>query len=77
MNNYDRSFRIEDLAEIANMSVSSLHRHFKEVTPMSPIQFQKQYKPIIPFLMVGGFFVEKKDNHSERASGKIGATNKL
>lgn len=44
MNNYDRSFRIEDLAEIANMSVSSLHRHFKEVTAMSPIQFQKQLR---------------------------------
>lgn len=44
INNYDRSLRIEDLAEIANMSVSSLHRHFKEVTAMSPIQFQKQLR---------------------------------
>ncbi|SMQ78642.1 AraC-type DNA-binding protein [Bacillus sp. OV166] len=44
MNNYDRSFRIEELAEIANMSVSSLHRHFKEITAMSPIQFQKQLR---------------------------------
>ncbi|MGE8082101.1 AraC family transcriptional regulator [Peribacillus loiseleuriae] len=44
MNNYDRSFKIEELAEIANMSVSSLHRHFKEVTAMSPIQFQKQIR---------------------------------
>ncbi|TDL88800.1 AraC family transcriptional regulator [Vibrio vulnificus] len=44
MNNYDQSFRIDDLAEIANMSVSSLHRHFKEVTAMSPIQFQKQLR---------------------------------
>jgi AraC-like DNA-binding protein len=26
------------------MSVSSLHRHFKEVTAMSPIQFQKQLR---------------------------------
>ncbi|MEK4250111.1 AraC family transcriptional regulator [Paenibacillus sp. FSL W7-1287] len=43
-NNYDHSFRIEELAEIANMSVSSLHRHFKEVTAMSPIQFQKQLR---------------------------------
>jgi AraC-like DNA-binding protein len=37
MKNYDTTFRIEELAEIANMSVSSLHRHFKEVTAMSPI----------------------------------------
>ena len=44
MNNYDKSFRIEELAEKANMSVSSLHRHFKEVTAMSPIQFQKQLR---------------------------------
>lgn len=26
------------------MSISSLHRHFKEVTSMSPIQFQKQLR---------------------------------
>jgi AraC-like DNA-binding protein len=44
MNNYVKSFKIEELAEIANMSVSSLHRHFKEVTAMSPIQFQKQLR---------------------------------
>ncbi|MBM7111839.1 HTH-type transcriptional activator RhaS [Brevibacillus laterosporus] len=44
MKNYDKSFRIEELTEIANMSVSSLHRHFKEVTAMSPIQFQKQLR---------------------------------
>lgn len=44
MNNFDRSFRIEELAEMANMGVSSLHRHFKEVTAMSPIQFQKQLR---------------------------------
>lgn len=42
--NYDKSFRVEELAEIANMSVASLHRHFKEVTAMSPIQFQKQLR---------------------------------
>jgi AraC-like DNA-binding protein len=44
MNHYEKSFKIEELAEIANMSVSSLHRHFKEVTAMSPIQFQKQLR---------------------------------
>src|SRR4051812_7754388 len=44
VNNYERSFRIEELAEIANMSVPSLHRHFKQVTAMSPIQFQKQVR---------------------------------
>jgi AraC-like DNA-binding protein len=44
INNYDKSLKIKELAEIANMSVSSLHRHFKEVTAMSPIQFQKQLR---------------------------------
>ncbi|WP_299092297.1 AraC family transcriptional regulator [uncultured Metabacillus sp.] len=44
MNNYEKSFKIEELAELANLSVSSLHRHFKEVTAMSPIQFQKQLR---------------------------------
>ncbi|KWW21306.1 AraC family transcriptional regulator [Peribacillus simplex] len=44
MHHYKQSFRIEDLADIASMSVSSLHRHFKEVTAMSPIQFQKQLR---------------------------------
>ncbi|XJZ27502.1 AraC family transcriptional regulator N-terminal domain-containing protein [Bacillota bacterium Lsc_1132] len=44
MSHFNQSFRIEELAEIGNMSVSSLHRHFKEVTAMSPIQFQKQLR---------------------------------
>ncbi|TVY09075.1 AraC family transcriptional regulator [Paenibacillus cremeus] len=43
-NNFDKSFRIEELAEKVNMSVSSLHRHFKEVTAMSPIQLQKKLR---------------------------------
>ncbi|MEH7109733.1 AraC family transcriptional regulator [Bacillus sp. JJ1764] len=42
--NYDRPFKIEELADIANMSVATLHRHFKVVTAMSPIQFQKQLR---------------------------------
>lgn len=44
MQNYDQSFKIEELAEIANMSVSSLYRYFTEVTTMSPIQFQKKLR---------------------------------
>ncbi len=44
MNNLDRSLRIEELAETANMSIPSLHRHFKDVTAMSPVQFQKQFR---------------------------------
>jgi AraC-like DNA-binding protein len=33
--------RIEDLAEMAAMSLSSFHRHFRAVTTMSPLQYQK------------------------------------
>ena len=39
--NYERPFSIETLAAVANMSASSFHRHFKGVTAMSPLQFQK------------------------------------
>jgi AraC-like DNA-binding protein len=42
--NFTSSLRIEELAEEANMSTSSFHRHFKEVTSMSPLQYQKQLR---------------------------------
>ncbi|MDP4098214.1 AraC family transcriptional regulator [Paenibacillus sp. P96] len=41
---YAQPLRIEELAELANMSPSSLHRHFKEVTAMSPLQYQKRIR---------------------------------
>ncbi|MFD1773969.1 AraC family transcriptional regulator [Paenibacillus rhizophilus] len=44
INNCNKPLRIEELAETANMSISTFHRHFKEVTAMSPIQFQKQLR---------------------------------
>jgi AraC-like DNA-binding protein len=44
LNNFQYSFRIEELADVAKMSIPSLHRHFKELTAMSPIQFQKQLR---------------------------------
>ncbi|MCM3626101.1 AraC family transcriptional regulator [Paenibacillus glycanilyticus] len=44
MKHFSHACRIEELADIANMSVSTFHRHFKEVTAMSPIQFQKQMR---------------------------------
>jgi AraC-like DNA-binding protein len=33
---------VEDLAEIAGMGVSTLHQHFRVLTAMSPLQYQKQ-----------------------------------
>lgn len=44
LNHFQESFQVEDLADIAKMSVPSFHRHFKQITAMSPIQFQKQLR---------------------------------
>jgi len=41
---YAEAVRIEEVAEAAHMSASSLHHHFKQVTAMSPLQFQKQLR---------------------------------
>jgi AraC-like DNA-binding protein len=34
-------FRVEDAARVAGMSVTSFHRHFRAITMMTPLQFQK------------------------------------
>jgi len=39
--NYSQPIKIEELAELVNMSASSFHEHFKSVTSMSPLQYQK------------------------------------
>ncbi len=41
---YAEPLRVSSLADIANMSVPSFHRHFKAVTTMTPVQFQKQIR---------------------------------
>jgi AraC-like DNA-binding protein len=41
---FDQPLRIEELARELGMSVSGLHHHFKAVTAMSPLQFQKQIR---------------------------------
>jgi len=42
--NYAKRLRVEDLAEIAGMGVSTLHHHFRALTAMSPLQYQKQIR---------------------------------
>jgi AraC-like DNA-binding protein len=37
---------VEQLAAVAGMSISSFHDHFKAVTSLSPLQFQKQLRLI-------------------------------
>lgn len=39
--NFAQPMNVEALADLVNMSVSSFHQHFKAVTSMSPLQFQK------------------------------------
>ena len=43
---YARPIRIEDLADAVGMSVSSFHQHFRAMTSLSPLQFQKQLRLI-------------------------------
>ncbi len=42
--NYDKPFSIDHVTREARMSASSLHEHFREVTAMSPLQYQKQLR---------------------------------
>jgi AraC-like DNA-binding protein len=42
--NYAKPLRVEDLAKIAGMGVSTLHHHFRALTAMSPLQYQKQLR---------------------------------
>ena len=42
--NIDQPLKIEDIARELGMSVSGFHSHFKSVTAMSPLQFQKQIR---------------------------------
>ena len=42
--NFDQSLRMEDLAQELGMSVSSFYQHFKSVTAMTPLQFQKRVR---------------------------------
>ncbi|HEY6792995.1 MAG TPA: AraC family transcriptional regulator [Trebonia sp.] len=41
---YDEVIRVEDLAAAVGLSISSLNRHFRAATSMSPVQYQKQIR---------------------------------
>jgi AraC-like DNA-binding protein len=41
---FNQPLRIESIARDLGMSVSGFHHHFKSVTAMSPLQFQKQLR---------------------------------
>ena len=42
--NFAKPLRVEDLAKMAGMGVSTLHHHFRALTAMSPLQYQKQLR---------------------------------
>jgi len=39
--NFSQPMKVEELAELVHMSLSSFHEHFKSVTSMSPLHYQK------------------------------------
>jgi len=42
--NYRNPLRLEELAEVARMGMSTLHHHFRALTALSPLQYQKQLR---------------------------------
>jgi AraC-like DNA-binding protein len=42
--NYAKPLRVEELAAMARMGVSTLHHQFRSLTAMSPLQYQKQLR---------------------------------
>jgi len=42
--NFDQPLRVDDLAEKARMSTSTFHHHFRTMTALSPLQYQKQLR---------------------------------
>jgi AraC-like DNA-binding protein len=42
--NYAKRLHMEELAGVARMGVSTLHHHFRALTAMSPLQYQKQLR---------------------------------
>ena len=59
--------RIEELASIAGMSPSAFHRHFKAVTSMTPLQYQKQLR-----LLEGRRLMISEAANVETAAYKVG-----
>ena len=43
---YMQTIRVEQLAAVTGMSEPAFHQHFREITTLSPVQFQKQLRLI-------------------------------
>lgn len=59
--------RVEQMASIAQMSSSSLHRHFKSLTSLSPLQYQKQLR-----LLEGRRLMVSRGANVETAAFQVG-----
>ena len=57
--NFTRAIRMQELASAARMSLSSFHEHFKALTSMTPLQYQKQLRLLEArrLLLAGGLSV--------------------
>jgi transcriptional regulator GlxA family with amidase domain len=42
--NYKEPLQVDELARKVNMATSTFHRHFRDVTTLSPLQFQKRLR---------------------------------
>ena len=43
---YSRKLRVDDLAQAATMSLTAFHKHFKDYTSLTPVQYQKRLRLI-------------------------------
>ena len=43
-NNYKEPLQVDELARKVNMAPSTFHRHFKQITTLSPLQYQKRLR---------------------------------
>ena len=43
-NNYKEPLQVDELAKKVNMATSTFHRHFKQITTLSPLQYQKRLR---------------------------------
>ena len=64
---FAESVRIEQLAKIAHMSPGTLHRQFKAVTAMTPLQYQKQTR-----LLEARRLMISSDTNVETAATRVG-----
>jgi AraC-like DNA-binding protein len=64
---FDKTLKVEEVARKVGMSVSGFHLHFKSVTAMSPLQFQKQIR-----LQQARRLMLREDRDAARAGFRVG-----